>query len=115
MKGENVVSNELENTLLNPGESATITLTLTWNNSSTNIGTILNLAEITEDYNESDTPDIDSTPGNKIVGEDDMSEAKFVVTVKTGSDYDVIVIANCLLGVFAVGILGVQAIRRKIR
>ena len=43
-----------------------------------------NTAEISDDYNESDTPDIDSTPDNKVEGEDDIDDAPVLVSIVTG-------------------------------
>ena len=48
---------------------------LEWENSENNFGVKINVAEISKDKNDSDTPDIDSTPDNKIEGEDDIDEA----------------------------------------
>lgn len=107
----NVVTDELENVMIEPGQTATVKLVLTWNNSATNIGTETNTAEILEDYNESDTPDIDSTPGNKDPNEDDIDNAQIMITVKTGGITYGIQIANCILAIFAVVILGVEKIR----
>lgn len=39
------------------------------------MGLKTNWAEIYEDYNEHNSPDIDSTPGNNKKGEDDIDEA----------------------------------------
>ena len=97
--------------MIEPGQTATVKLVLTWNNSATNIGTKTNTAEILEDYNESDTPDIDSTPGNKDLNEDDIDNAQIMITVKTGGITYGIQIANCILAIFAVVILGVEKIR----
>ena len=74
----------LENTLLKPGESARLKIILTWINGNENFGEKVNLAEISEDDNESDSPDIDSTPNNKVPGEDDIDDAPVILTIKTG-------------------------------
>ncbi|MGN1299524.1 MAG: hypothetical protein ACI4UE_06055 [Candidatus Scatovivens sp.] len=81
-----IVTNALAKTLLEPGKSATIQVTLTWINGEDNLGTKVNIAEISEDYNEKgDTPDIDSTPNNKVDGEDDIDDAPVMLTISTGS------------------------------
>ena len=41
--------------------------------------TLINTAEINEDYNEYDKPDVDSTPGNGEEGEDDIDKEYVVV------------------------------------
>ena len=48
------------------------------------MGVMINTAEISEDYNESGTPDIDSTPNNKQEGEDDIDDAPVALTMVTG-------------------------------
>ena len=80
-----IVTEALADKLLQPGESAEVTIILTWINSSTNIGLKSNIAEISEDYNEYETPDIDSIPNNMVLGEDDIDNADVMLTVKTGS------------------------------
>ena len=79
-----VVTDQLKDTLLQPGESATVDILLTWINSRDNLGLMTNTAEISDDYNESDTPDIDSTPDNKVEGEDDIDDAPVLVSIVTG-------------------------------
>ena len=80
-----IVTDQLKDTLLQPGESATVEVILTWINDEENMGVMINTAEISEDYNESDTPDIDSTPNNKEEGEDDIDDAPVALTMVTGS------------------------------
>ena len=80
-----IVTDQLKDTILNPGESATVEVILTWINDEDNMGVMINTAEISEDYNESDTPDIDSTPNNKKEGEDDIDDAPVALTMVTGS------------------------------
>ena len=81
---ERVGTRQLENTLLQPGESATVSIILTWINGQDNMGLKTNVAEISEDYNDSHTPDIDSTPDNDVPGEDDIDDAPVMLTVKLG-------------------------------
>ena len=80
-----IVTDQLKDILLQPGESATVEVILTWINDEENMGVMINTAEISEDYNESDTPDIDSTPNNKVPGEDDIDDAPVALTMVTGS------------------------------
>ena len=80
-----VVTDELKDKLLQPGESAEVTIVLKWINSATNMGVKINVAEISKDYNNYGTPDIDSTPNNNVPGEDDIDDAPVMLTVKTGS------------------------------
>ena len=109
----NVVKTDmLANTLLNPGESAEVTIVLTWINSANNIGVKINTAEISKDYNEYNAKDIDSTPDNKVPEEDDIDDAPVMLSVKTGS----VVIAYVSIAVVFLAIIGagVYTIKRRI-
>ena len=81
---ERVGTTQLADTLLQPGESATISILLTWINDPNNMGLKTNIAEISQDDNDSDTPDIDSTPDNFKDGEDDIDDAPVMLTVALG-------------------------------
>lgn len=84
-EGNNVISTKkLENTLLQPGESADVEVILTWINGKDNMGLKVNVAEISEDYNDKDVPDRDSTPDNQIPGEDDQDDAPVLISISTG-------------------------------
>ena len=72
--------------MLQPGESATVEVILTWINDKDNMGEKTNTAEISEDYNDYGSPDIDSTPGNEEEGEDDIDIAKVILSIKTGRE-----------------------------
>ncbi len=79
-----VATRQLEDRLLQPGESATISIILTWINGQDNMGLKTNIAEISQDYNDSNTPDIDSDPDNFKDGEDDIDDAPVMLTVALG-------------------------------
>ena len=79
-----VATDELADVLLRPGESATVEILLTWINDANNMGLKTNIAEISKDYNDSNTPDIDSTPDNKVPGEDDIDDAPVILSPQTG-------------------------------
>ena len=53
-------------------------------NGSNNLGLKTNTAEISEDYNDKGAPDIDSTPDNKVPGEDDIDDAEVILSISTG-------------------------------
>lgn len=74
-----VVTDKLKDTLLNPGESATVEIVLTWKNSTTNTGLKTNYAEISKDSGD----DIDSTPDNFNLKEDDIDDAQVILSIKT--------------------------------
>ena len=105
-EGNNVISTkQLENTLLQPGESKTIEVILTWINGNDNLALKTNTAEISEDNNEYDVPDRDSTPDNKKEGEDDIDIAKVILSVATGSAKTYFTLTLGLLTVILVGII----------
>ena len=79
-----IVTDQLKDHLLQPGESTTVEVILTWINGENNLGVHTNVAEISKDDNESNTPDIDSTPDNNKEEEDDQDEAPTIITVITG-------------------------------
>ena len=105
-EGNNVISTkQLEKTLLQPGESATVEVILTWINGPENLALKTNTAEISEDDNEYDVPDRDSTPDNRKEGEDDIDIAKVILAVSTGSVKTYFTLAIGLLAVVLVGIV----------
>ena len=108
-KDGKIVTRALENTLLQPGESAEVKVLLTWINSANNMGVMTNTAEISEDYNDYGIPDRDSTPNNKVPGEDDIDDAPVMLTVKTGSDVIIYISVACgILAILGVGIFGIK-------
>lgn len=94
----------LENTLLKPGEYAEVQVVLTWINGKENFGEKINVAEISEDYNEPGVPDIDSTPNNQVPDEDDIDDAPVIITVKTGSEQIYVGLILIILVTFAGGV-----------
>ncbi len=99
--GKTVTSDELADTLLEPGESAVIEITFRWINGQNNFGLKTNWAEISEDSDD----DIDSTPDNFVEGEDDIDYAEVVLSIKTGiGEHYGLVIAGTL-SILAVGIV----------
>ena len=109
-EGKNVISTkQLENTLLQPGESKTVEVIFTWINGSDNLALKTNVAEISEDKNEYDVPDRDSTPDNKVEGEDDQDLAKVILAITTGT---VKTYFTLTLGLLAVVLVGVVLIKK---
>lgn len=74
----------LANDKIPAGTNKTITLTLTKAMTGNNTGLTTNTAEIAEDYNELGLKDSNSTPGNKATGENDMSSADVIISIRTG-------------------------------
>ena len=72
------------------------------------MGLKVNVAEISKDYNEYGTPDIDSTPNNKVPGEDDIDDAPVMLTVTTGQEIIYIGITILVLAIIAGGTYGIK-------
>ena len=105
-EGNNVISTRLlENTLLQPGESAEVEVVLTWINGEDNMGQMTNIAEISEDYNDKGAPDRDSTPDNQVMGEDDIDDAPVLLSIETGQERIYFVLGFTVLGTLAGGLV----------
>ena len=98
---ETVTTDELADTLLEPGESADVEITLRWINGQTNLGVKTNWAEISEDSDD----DIDSTPDNNEKGEDDIDDAEVVLSIVTGVGEHYIGVITAVLVLLAGGII----------
>ena len=106
-----VATKDLADALLKPGESATVEIVLTWINGKDNMGLKINVAEISEDYNDSHSPDIDSTPDNEKPGEDDIDDAPVILTPQTGAERIYFVLGGIILVAI---IAGVALIKRYV-
>ena len=106
----NLCNSSLSNEKINPGESKEITLTLTKQMTENNTGTVNNLAEIAESYNEQGFKDIDSTEGNKVQGEDDMGSADLLLSIKTGQVATILFVV--FIGIAIVGTVAYIIIKR---
>lgn len=107
----NLYNESLSNTIINPGETKELTLTLTKTISSENTEMINNKAEIYETYNEQNLKDIDSAPGNKAQSEDDLDVADALITIKTGQ-----VVLYITITLISIAILGggIYLINKKV-
>ena len=103
--GNTLYNTSLANTKIEPGETKTLTLTLTKTMTENNLGLVNNTAEIAEAYNELGIADSNSTPGNRVQGENDMGVADVIISIKTGE----IVLYSSLIG-FVIVALGVVVI-----
>jgi len=95
-----VVTDKLKDTLLNPGESATVEITLTWKNSTTNLALKTNYAEISEDSGN----DIDSMPDNFNKQEDDIDDAQVILSIKTAGATTYVGLIFASVAILAAGI-----------
>ena len=105
-----IVTRALENTLLKPGESATVEVILTWINDAENMGEMVNVAEISEDKNDHGAKDIDSVPNNKKDGEDDIDDAPVLLTIATGGANiaKYAILSATILAILASGIIAIK-------
>ena len=81
---KNLHNISLEKEIIEPGETKTLTLVLTKQMTETSTGSSANIAEIGGETNELSEKDVDSTPNNRKDGEDDISTAELLISVKTG-------------------------------
>lgn len=86
--GTNIVATDaLAGTLLTAnGGTASVNITLKWINGDNNFNKKINYAEISKDGNEFNSSDVDSTPDNEVLDEDDMDKAEVILGVSTGSN-----------------------------
>lgn len=106
-----ITTDYLKDTLLNPGDTAEVTVVLTWINGETNFGQKINYAEISKDQNEFDWPDIDSTPNNfkDTPKEDDEDSDIVMLQIRTGFENTIyIVIALVATTIIAAGVVGIK-------
>ena len=103
-----VTTENLANTLLKPGESTTTEIKLRWINNENNLGTKINTAEISKDENEYGIPDIDSTPGNNIDGEDDQDTAPVILTLVTGKPETYFILGIVVITIISTGIYTIK-------
>jgi len=108
-EGDNkVTTRALETKLLNPGESAELEIVFRWKNDQNNLGLKTNIAEITEDYNENNSEDIDSVPDNKqdpyeTEQEDDDDFALVILSIKTGKGASYVLFITAMISLLAAG------------
>ena len=105
-----ITTNQLKDKILQPGETTTIEVIFTWINGENNLGLKRNIAEISEDYNDKGSEDIDSTPDNVIIPnyddqqEDDDDKADVILEIKTGGTASYIWLGLVSLIIVSLGI-----------
>ena len=104
LKDGQVVTDKLKDTLLNPGESATVEIVFTWKNSTTNIGLKTNYAEISKDSGD----DIDSVPDNFNKEEDDIDDAQVILSIKTAGSKTYIWLTFISVAILAAGVWSIK-------
>lgn len=101
--GQNIETKALADTIINPGESTSITLVLTKNMTENDNGIYANTAEIAEIYNEFGKEDSDSQPANNKEGEDDISTANVILGLKTGGPITYITLTLTIMTLICIG------------
>ncbi len=110
--GNTLYTDKLANEKIKAGETKTVVLTLTKAMTENNTGSVPNIAEIAEAYNELGIKDINSTPGNREKTENDYSSAETIISVKTGEE--VVYTGLVITIIIALGIVAVViAIKKK--
>ena len=106
--GNNIVkTTALKDTLIKPGETATVQITLQWANSESNMGQKINTAEISDDADENHNPvnDVDSTPNNRIATEDDIDTAPVILSISTGSEKQYVLVGISFMAIITAGVV----------
>ena len=105
--GTDLYNTSLANEKIPAGNSRTVKLTLTKAMTENNTGLINNTAEIAESYNELGIKDSKSTAGNKAQGENDYGSADAILSLKTGEDMYIAIIAVivAMLGLIAFAVI----------
>lgn len=109
-KADGLYNESLANKEIKAGESKELKLTLTKDMTENNVGLINNTAEIEESYNELGLSDINSTPGNRVNGENDMGSADVLLGIRTGG---IVYIGMAIIGITALGIVAFIIIRKR--
>jgi len=108
--GDALYNASLANDKILAGEAKEVTLTLTKTMTENNTGRTNNTAEIAESYNDLGLSDSNSTPGNKVQGENDMGSADVILSIRTGG---AIWITTTIVLIVAFGVTAFIIIRKK--
>ena len=107
----NIYNASLSNERIEPGESKEVTLIVSIKIDESALGTLVNNAEIYESYNELGLQDIDSTAGNRVDTEDDISRADVIISIVTGK---AVLYTSIVLMVVAMLGFGIFEIKRQV-
>lgn len=110
-QGNDLYNSSLANEKIPVGQTKELTLKVSRKINANEVGTYTNVAEIVDGYNEKGITDINSTPGNKVKGENDMSQAELIISIKTGKV--LLYITMILVLIITIGI-GIYEIKVKV-
>ena len=102
------VTDALVKTLIEPGQTASVQITLKWKNGDSNFGMKDNLAEINKASNPSGSKDIDSTPGNLVAGEDDQDNAPVMISISTGNAPTYVILSAAVVAIIGTGAIMIK-------
>ena len=106
----NIYSVALIEKLLNPGETAELTIVLTKQMTNQDGGTIKNTVELYETSNNENVEDINSIPGDKLEGQNDMSTVEVIIAVKTGTIILYITLATTVIAIIGLGFYKIKKV-----
>ena len=106
----NIYSVSLIEKLLKPGETAELTILLTKQMTNEDGGTIKNTVELYEASNDENVEDINSIPGDKLDGQNDMSTVEVIVAVKTGTIILYITLATAVIAIIGLGFYKIKKV-----
>lgn len=106
----NIYSIAFIDKVIEPGETAELTLTLTKQMTREDGGTIENTMEIYEASNEQNVEDVNSIPGDKLEGQNDMSTVKVLVVTSTGTIILYTTLAIVVLAIIGLGFYKVRKV-----
>ena len=105
----NIYSVKLIDKLLKPGETAEISIILEKQMTNENVGTITNLVEIYEATNDESVEDVNSIPGDRMEGQNDISKVEVLIVTSTGT---IILYTTLAISVLAILGLGFYKIKK---
>ena len=111
--GNSLYNTSLANEKISAGQTKEITLTVTKAMTENNTGRVSNTAEIAEDYNELGLKDLNSTPANRADGENDISSADLLISIKTGKILYYSIIIFSIIAILSVAVIVVKKQRNK--
>lgn len=106
----NIYSVKLLNTILNPGDRVELKIILEKQMTNENIGTITNIVEIYEASNDEEVEDINSIPGDRAEGQNDISKVEVMIVTSTGTIILYTALAITTMAIIGLGFYKVRKI-----
>lgn len=106
----NIYSVKLIDKLLKPGETAEISIILEKQMTNENVGTITNLVEIYEATNDESVEDVNSIPGDRMEGQNDISKVEVLIVTSTGTIILYTTLAIVIIAIIGIGFYKVRKV-----